>query len=271
MTRRASILKTFVGFVAEANPSLSAAELQEVESELGQIVDQMPPIGIGLIGEAGVGKSSTINNLFSVDLEVGHAVAGTKEPRWLEIDLGDRGQVRVLDMPGLGESIEADERYREFYLSELPKLDVVVWVIAAEHRAMRPIQDALQMLARELGPQFTDRLLIAANKVDLIHPGPTDWSPQFNSPSKQQRDYLQQRLTEIEAAVRYVLPKWKNTTVAYSANRRWQLEHLLNAMLTAVPDERAWLLSKQAELTDFTELVDPRILEMIEARRARPS
>lgn len=264
---RRGLIHRAIDGVKHENPDLSGEQLQEVESHLTDEIAEMPPIAIGLIGEAGVGKTSTINSLFSTDLEVGHAVAGTKQPRWLDVDLGERGWIRVLDMPGLGESIEADTRYTQMYFEELPRLDVLVWVIAAEHRAMRPIQEALKMLAEQFGASFTDRLVLALNKVDLIHPGPGHWQEAFNLPSEEQRGYLAQRIDAVFGTIRDVLPDWKGQLVAYSADRRWQLEDLLNAMLTTAPELRGWLLSKQAAVRDFEELIDPRIRRLVEERR----
>ncbi len=40
---------------------------------------------------------------------------------------GSKGTMRIYDMPGIGESIKADEQYYNLYAEILPKADVVIW------------------------------------------------------------------------------------------------------------------------------------------------
>ena len=99
-------------------------ELQElINKEL-----QIPP-KLAVIGKAGVGKTTTINNLFNVTWKVSHTIAGTKNAQMEEFDLAGGGKLSVIDMPGLGEDIETDREYEKIYQEILPTVDVVLSLI----------------------------------------------------------------------------------------------------------------------------------------------
>ena len=106
-------------------------ELQElINKEL-----QIPP-KLAVIGKAGVGKTTTINNLFNVTWKVSHTIAGTKNAQMEEFDLAGGGKLSVIDMPGLGEDIETDREYEKIYQEILPTVDVVLWILQANARGI---------------------------------------------------------------------------------------------------------------------------------------
>ena len=55
------IMQSLFSELRKANPSMSTTELDKVWREVGKRVDKEPPPRIALIGETGVGKSSTLN------------------------------------------------------------------------------------------------------------------------------------------------------------------------------------------------------------------
>jgi predicted GTPase len=213
--------------------------------------EESKPPCIALIGETGVGKTSTINALFGKGLDVSHARACTQ----IETEImGERGQpVRVFDMPGLGEDLDADERHFETYRRVLPDVDAVVWILKADNRAMTNVQRSLGRLVKEdiLDP---GKLVIALNQVDLVQPG--DWDRQINLPSPEQELTIAKRREDVLEKTRKVVTLPERHVVAYSARTFFNLDALLEALLDACDETRRWVLHDRARCADFNSLVD---------------
>lgn len=218
------------------------AELEAAESR---------PPKIALIGETGVGKSSTINALFSKGLPISHTKACTQEESEI---VGERGRpVRVIDMPGLGEDLDADEQHYATYQRVLPEVDVVVWILKADNRALTNIQGALKRLVDE-GTLDPRRLVLAINQVDLLQPG--TWDTEINLPSLEQDETIRLRREDILQKLQKVVQLESQQIVAYSARTFYNLEALLESMLKACDDSRRWLFHDRVACADFTMLID---------------
>jgi len=229
------------GVTTETLATLSAS-LDAEESE---------PPRIALIGETGVGKTSTINALFGKGLEVSHTKACTR----IEIEvIGERGKpVRVFDMPGLGEDVDADEAHFETYRRVLAEVDVVVWIIKADNRAMTNIQRALSRLVKE-GTLDVRKLVVAINQVDLLQPG--EWDKAVNLPSAEQEETIGLRRRDIVEKMQRVVELPARQVISYSARTYYNLENLLEAILAGCDETRRWLLHDRAACADFNALVD---------------
>jgi uncharacterized protein len=124
-------------------------------------------------GKCGVGKSSTLNKLFGLNWATDNAVACTKEPHYTFLDKSyfhdfdiSYKQIRVVDMPGIGESLSADETYLPFYEEWIPQAHSLVWVTQADTRAYK--RDQIFLL--KLSPLFRSSLFltVALNKIDYL-------------------------------------------------------------------------------------------------------
>jgi uncharacterized protein len=180
---------------------------------------------------------------------------------------GRRGSIIVYDMPGLGESLVADERHYKTYCQTLPMVDVAIWVIEAPSRTISPIEIALRRLREQGGPALIDKIVFAANKIDRVHPGEQAWIKQANMPSREQEDTIGLYTRFLQDALAHEVSSVQESIVCYSATRRYNLELLMEKVGSHAPDNRAWLLGKVADVADFKELVDPRFLAWIEANR----
>src|SRR5205823_8694591 len=95
---------------------LTSAEFAELRNKMRTAVLERPPT-VGVIGLSGVGKSSTLNALFSTGLATSSTVACTTEFRHIDLDLQARDgalasqpvRLRVVDAPGLGEDCARDQ------------------------------------------------------------------------------------------------------------------------------------------------------------------
>ena len=234
-----------------AREGMTAENVAALDSALK--AEEAKPPRIALIGETGVGKTSTINALFGKGLEISHTRACTQ----IETEVvGERGRpVRVFDMPGLGEDLDADERHFDTYRRVLREVDVAVWIVKADNRAMTNVQRALDRLMKD-GTLDAKKLVVALNQVDLLQPG--TWDPEINLPSAEQEETIKQRRNDIVEKMRKVVDVPDRQVVAYSARTFYNLEALFEALLGACDETRRWLLHDRACCADFNTLIDSR-------------
>jgi small GTP-binding protein len=245
VARFRSILKSEGSSTGVLQPADVAAIDAAFEEEL-----RRPP-RIAVIGETGVGKSSTINALFARGLPVSHTTACTQIETEIAVDGGH--PLRIVDLPGLGEDFQSDKRHRETYARVLPEADVVLWVLKADNRAMTHVQGVLRSLVRTkvLDPK---RLVVALNQVDLLQPGV--WDTTINLPSVEQEETIASRRDDVVQKLRQAVRGLPDRhVVAYSALRFYNVEALLEALLSACSETRRWVLAERARCADFNALV----------------
>lgn len=258
------MLKGLFGELRAANPQLSETIFQSIQNQVTKGVEQEPPPRIAVIGETGVGKSSTLNALFNAGQEVSHTRAQTQEAVPIEIQIsnveGENGVLIVYDMPGLGESVAKSRQHRATYAKILKNVDVAVWILDAQDRAMESVQRYITRQLRTINPELVERVIFALNKVDLVAPGQTAWHPLANLPSEAQELNIKERVADVRSKIMEVMPEWQGTVIGYSAEKRYNLPQLFAVMLDAVPKKRRWVLASRKAIADFLELVDPRLI-----------
>ena len=251
---------------------ISGKDAEHIESELQKRIENEPDPKIAFVGFSGVGKSSTLNALFNAGQPISHVKACTQQEKEIHGNyseyLGSKGSVRVWDMPGMGEDITADKRHLETYKRVLPIVDVAVWTIQADYRAMAPMQNTILLLQKTIGNDFIQKLMFAINKADTIAPGETDWNATLNMPSKEQQQNIVEFENYVRSKVLQILPHWKGDIVSYSAKRRFRLEELLTAMVRASGSTRQWLLPNVADVANPIDLIDPTWLPYIKTQLA---
>ncbi len=231
-----------------AEQGVTAEALKAVQKQVEE--EAAKPPRIALLGETGVGKSSTINSLFNEGLEISHTKACTMIEREVIGKAGEK--IVIVDLPGVGEDLEADEEHFATYARVLPGVDIAVWIIKADNRAMTNIQRAIQRLVNDkvLDPK---RLVVAINQVDTAQPGA--WDEVINQPSVEQELTIEARRKDIVSKIRSIVPLAEEQVVAYSATKFYNLELLVHAMVKACEKRRGWLLSERAACADFNALV----------------
>ncbi|MET8896246.1 GTPase family protein [Streptomyces albogriseolus] len=239
----------------DLTPTQKKAVLKGYEEALGK---EEPP-RLVLIGQTGVGKSTTVNALFNAGQEVGHSKATTDRAWTIPVQevSGSRGTLEVVDMPGLGDDLANYHRYVDLYRQVLPTADAVVWIHPAEDRTVHLVQQALADIFGT-SPELVGRLVFGLNKADEI--GPHDWNTHANMPSDLQRAALREREKEFTRSIARVLPSWQGRAVCYAARRFYNLTALFKEMMYAVPEQRRWVLEQRMALADFTALVDRKLL-----------
>jgi predicted GTPase len=214
--------------------------IKRLSKEINDTLTNAPPT-IGVIGVSGVGKSSTINKMFKTNLRTSDTVRCTTEfsDQLLGTTIssgpkkGQKAILRVVDAPGLGEDFRTDTQHLQMYRENLPRCDVILWVMTARNRAV-----ALDQMYLEKLSEFSDRIFFGINQVDIVEP--IDWDENHNLPSKTQAANI--KAIEVDRSERIsIVLKRKPTIVSYSAKLHFNLIRLFEEAINTCPPERRWL------------------------------
>lgn len=193
--------------------------------------NEIPP-KVALIGKSGVGKTTTINNLFGVDWHTSEVVTGTKVAQEEVLQLSDGSKITIIDMPGLGDSIKNDEIFMEIYKEKLPYVDVVLYIIQADDGAIKEDERIIKDIISNCGKNIKKKFAIGINKVDLLGNGKNmEWREDLNLPSEEQEELIEKKGKEIILSLSKYTGIKKEAIAYYSAQRRYNLFDLLNVVI----------------------------------------
>lgn len=132
----------------EMRKFLSKDELNLVLEKFKQ-ERQLPP-KVAIFGKAGVGKTTTINNLFNAQFKTSHTLVGTIEAQMKEFELSTGGTLNVIDLPGYGRSVKEDKEYEKIYQKLIPSCDLVLLIIQANTRDFSDDQEMIYKVSEWL-------------------------------------------------------------------------------------------------------------------------
>lgn len=254
------------------SPKKVSLEVQKVVDDLRQVLgdkdfekfenlvkDELEnPPKVAIIGKTEVGKSTSINALFNLEEKVSHTTHGTLEASKKVVELPKGGKLAIVDMPGMGEDIELDREYAKIYERILPKVDVVLYVIQANLKALREDQIILRDIVQNVMGDLKGRLVIGLNQVDKIGPG--IWNTKFNYPSPEQEDNIIRRCQAIQKDLSHVLSIKVEQVEYYSADKRYRLYELLAAIIKA-SENVGWKFALNP--ADPIELADKSVQDLL--------
>lgn len=122
-------------------PKDKAEELQKIYAD-----KKAQPLKVGILGQAGVGKTTTVNNLFNANFKVSRTVVGTDKAQYKDFELEDGSTITIVDLPGYGRSIAEDKEYQNIYIQELKQCDIILLIVQANEKGLADDQYMIECL-----------------------------------------------------------------------------------------------------------------------------
>ena len=207
------------------NHSLSGLPQWVSEPILQQInrLTHYEPV-IGIMGKTGAGKSSLCNALFVGEISpVSDVVACTREPLRFRLQVGER-YMTLVDLPGVGESGERDAEYAALYRAQLSRLDLVLWLIKADDRALAVDEHFYHQV---IGEAYRHKVLFVISQSDKAEP--TSGGGPLSTAQKQNISRKICLLHELFQPV--------NPICAVSVRLQWGLRVMAERMIKCLPRE----------------------------------
>jgi predicted GTPase len=254
---------------------------QEKDENMNIILQDIDiPAKIIGIGQCGVGKTELLRSIFKISdssiedylkfkgereedyskLLTGSVKAVTKQFFTFTVKNPDGFSVQFTDGPGLGESTALDQNCISKWVEEIPKHDLLYWVLDASSRDIAHIQLNIKKILDETG--FRNRFVVVLNKVDQILipldlelKGVVGWNIDFNCPSKALEKLIQERTGDIIDKLVEHIDISKNQIVTCSARRRWNHGSVFDRFLEYLPSDKKIKVSTCREIKDYTELM----------------
>ncbi|EIL64200.1 putative GTP-binding protein [Escherichia coli 541-1] len=179
---------------------------------------------IGIMGKTGAGKSSLCNALFVGEISpVSDVAACTREPLRFRLQVGER-YMTLVDLPGVGESGERDAEYAALYRAQLSRLDLVLWLIKADDRALAVDEHFYHQV---IGEAYRHKVLFVISQSDKAEP--TSGGGPLSTAQKQNISRKICLLHELFQPV--------NPICAVSVRLQWGLRVMTERMIKCLPRE----------------------------------
>ncbi|MGB8343616.1 MAG: GTPase [Ktedonobacteraceae bacterium] len=134
------------------------------------------PFVVSVMGQTGVGKTSLLNALFNMKLKVDAVRPTTKAIQRVQVKNAKGYTITFCDMPGIGESQQADRVYLAEYRKQLLESDVVIWAIHADNRSTAFDVQTIERLLEGMEPaqrsSLMSKMTFVLTKADMLMQSP---------------------------------------------------------------------------------------------------
>lgn len=159
--------------------------------KMNSIANYTPRVGI--MGKSGAGKSSLANAIVGKQVfEVGHLGGCTRNLQEEVVQIKNR-ELAFVDLPGIAENPERHDEYLKLYEEQLPKLDIILWVIKVDDRAQKDDLQFYQWLTQRYKKE---QIIFVLSQCDKTHPT-KEWDWDSFKPDKRQQETISEKLKLI--------------------------------------------------------------------------
>ncbi|ENF3915302.1 GTPase family protein [Escherichia coli] len=216
---------------------------ERILQQINQLTHYEPVIGI--MGKTGTGKSRLCNTLFAGDISpVSDVAACTRQPLQFRLHLGKRFMT-IMDLPGVGESELRDAEYAALYREQLPRLDLVLWLIKADDRALAVDEHFYREV---IGEAYRHKVLFVISQSDKVEP--TCGGEKLSTEQKQNISRKICLLHELFQPV--------NPVCAVSVRLQWGLLVMAERMIRCLPREASSPVAVQLSAPLRTDAVNKK-------------
>lgn len=193
---------------------------------------------IVIAGKRGSGKSSTLNELFGLDLPTNKSVACTKYPMVVKVIYTINGidyEWNLVDLPGIAESIDADMKYNAFYQKYIDNASLLLCLSQADTRAyLRDEEFYTQLISNNVINDNT-KILIGINQIDLLFKSKEHLNGIDLGSISPQHELIQAKIDDcFENIYKNIFCNHNLTredVCVFSALQKWNLESLLKQII----------------------------------------
>jgi uncharacterized protein len=187
---------------------------------------------LAIFGQAGAGKTSLCNRLFGLEWKTDPAVDCTqyihqhdgnfissnhKHHKW-----------KLHDTPGVGASEDIQEQRLKDLSGVFHQVDVIMWVIQSDTRALRVDQEAILGLTHNGKKIPKSHIILAITQIDRVHP--ENWDDKNNCPSKEQSEIIPEKVHLAHKRISPYLPVSVEYIAPCSTLKGYGLDHLISIL-----------------------------------------